>query len=201
MYPETDIPPVQIKEDFVSKLKTNMPEFPEQKMQRFMKEYKINPKLAKQVLDSEYAELFEVIVEESGVLPTTVAVFLTEALKALKREGVPIETVKMEKMKEMFVHIGSGKLTREAAPEVFSWLSQHQDGSVEEAVSAIGLKMLSKEEIETIVDRVINGNKSLVERQSGNAFGAIMGLVMKEVRGKANAEIVAEIVKERLKVR
>jgi glutamyl-tRNA(Gln) amidotransferase subunit E len=198
MYPETDIPPVQIKEDFVSELKTNMPEFPEQKMQRFMKEYKINPKLAKQVLDSEHAELFEVIVEESGVLPTTVAVFLTEALKALKREGLPIETVKMEKIREIFVHIGSGKLTKEAAPEVFSWLSQHQGRSVEEAVSTIGLKMLSKEEIKTIADRVIKANKGLVERQSGNVFGAVMGLVMKEVRGKANAEIVAEVVKEKL---
>jgi glutamyl-tRNA(Gln) amidotransferase subunit E len=198
MYPETDIPPIQITEDYVRKVSLHMPENPEQKLERLIKVYKLNQKLAKQIFDSEYGELFETIVKESNVSPTTVAAFMTETTKALKRDGVSVEKVSEDQIREIFKAVSSGGLTKEAIPEIVSWLSRHEDSTVENAIDRIGLKMLSSEELEKIVDSVIERNRSLIEERGANAFGPLIGMVMKEVRGKANAALVSELVKKRL---
>jgi glutamyl-tRNA(Gln) amidotransferase subunit E len=198
MYPETDIPPVQITAEILQKVKAGLPELPKQKLERLMKDYGLNQKLASQILDSEYGEMFEAIVKESKVSPTTVAAFLTETLKALKRDGVHVEKVSENQLKEIFKGVGSGELAKEALPEIVSWLAKNEGKSLREALCSLGLRILSKEEIEKIIDEIIEANKELVEKMGRNAFGAVMGMVMKKVRGKANAELVNEIVKRKL---
>jgi glutamyl-tRNA(Gln) amidotransferase subunit E len=198
MYPETDIPPIQITEDYVGRVSLRLPELPEQKLERLTKTYELNQKLAKQILDSEYGELFETIVKESKVSPTTVAAFMTETAKALKRDGVRVEKVSDNQIREVFRAVGSGRLTKEAVPEIVSWLSQHENSTVDDAINDIGLKMLSSEELEKIVDSLIERNRTLIQEWRANAFGPLIGIVMKEVRGKANAASVSELVKKRL---
>jgi glutamyl-tRNA(Gln) amidotransferase subunit E len=198
MYPETDIPPTQITEDYLRKISLQLSELPEQKLERLTKAYKLNQKLAKQILDSEYGELFETIVKESNVSPTTVAAFMTETAKALKRDGVSIEKVPENQIREIFRAVGSERLTKEAIPKIMTWLSQHEDSTVNNAMESIGLKMLSNEELDKIVDSIIERNKGLVEERGAKAFGSLVGIVMKEVRGKANAALVSELVKKRL---
>jgi len=198
MYPETDIPPTQITEDYTKRASLLLPELPEQKLERLMKDYGLNQKLAKQILDSEYSELFETIIKESDVSPITVAAFLTETLRALKRDGVQIEKVSENKMREIFRSISSGELTKEALPEIFSWLSKHEDESIQEAINGLGLKITSKEELEKIVDAIIEANKGLVEERGAKTFGILMGMVMKEVRGKASTTLVSELLKKKL---
>jgi glutamyl-tRNA(Gln) amidotransferase subunit E len=198
MYPETDIPPIQIAEDYVRRVSLRLPELPEQKLERLTKTYNLNQKLAKQILDSEYGELFETTVKESNVSPTTVAAFMTETTKALKRDGVRVEKVSDNQIREVFRAVGSGRLTKEAVPEIVSWLSQHENSTVNDAINKIGLKMLSSEELEKIVDSLIERNRSLIQERRANAFGPLIGMIMKEVRGKANAASVSELVKKRL---
>jgi glutamyl-tRNA(Gln) amidotransferase subunit E len=198
MYPETDIPPIQITEEYIRKVSLRLPELPEQKLERLTKAYKLNQKLAKQILDSEYGELFETIVNESNVSPTTVAAFMTETAKALKRDGVLLEKVSAKQIREVFRAVGSGRLTKEAVSEIISWLTQHGDNTVDDAINKIGLKMLSNEELEKIVDSIIERNKTLIQERGENAFGPLIGMVMKEVRGKAIAALVSELVKKKL---
>ena len=198
MYPETDIPPIQLTEEHINKIRQYLPELPEQQLQRLMREYGLNQKLAKQLMDSEYAELFETIVKESQVSPTTVAAFLTETLKALKRDGAPVEKLSENKIIKVFKALGAGELTKEALPEVVVWLSKNEDKTVNDAVKSLGLEVLSKEELEKIIERIISQNAALVKKSADKAFGLVMGMVMKEVRGKANADLVGKIIKEKL---
>jgi len=198
MYPETDIPPIPLTEDFINKIRQCLPELPEQKLQRLMREYSLNQKLAQQLMDSEYTELFEIIAKESQVSPTTIAAFLTETLKALKREGTPVERLSEERIREIFKALGNGEITKEALPEIADWLAKNEEKTVREAIESLGLKVMSREELEKLVDKVISQNMSLIEKSGAKAFGPIMGMVMKEVRGKANAEIVGEIIKRKL---
>jgi glutamyl-tRNA(Gln) amidotransferase subunit E len=199
MYPETDIPPTLITNEFVERVRLNLPESAEKKVQRLTKQYGLNEKLAKQTVDSEYNTLFDVIVKESSVSATTVAVFLTETLKSLKRDGAQMENVSDEQLKEIFRFIGSGALAKEAVSDVFTWLSKNEGSSLRDAMDALGLKMFSREELEKIIDRVISANKPSVEKQGKNAFGMLMGLVMKEVRGKASTDLVSQLIREKLK--
>jgi glutamyl-tRNA(Gln) amidotransferase subunit E len=198
MYPETDIPPIQLTEEYVNSIRQHLPELPEQRLQRLMRDYGLNQKLAQQLMDSEYLELFEEIAKENRIPPTTIAAFLTETLKALKREGTPVERLTDNHIREIFKALRDGEITKEAIPEIASWLAKNENRTVKEAVESLGLKVLSRDELEKIVDQIMSRNKSLIERNGQKAFGPIMGMVMKEVRGRANAEVVGEIINRKL---
>jgi len=198
MYPETDVPPIQLTREYLEKLRGRLPELPEQKMRRLMKEYRLNRKLAKQILDSEYGDLFEAVAKETGVSPTVIAVALTETLKALKREGINVEAVTDEQFRELFGLIGSGKTTKEAIPEIITWLSKHEGATAKEAIESLGMAMISQKELEEMIDDLIERNKSLIEERGKDAFGSLMGMVMKKVRGRVKAELVSGILKKRL---
>ena len=199
MYPETDVPPIQITGSYLERLRTRLPELPEQKFERLMKSFGLNQKLAKQVMDSEYALLFEGLVKETKVSPTVIAAVLTETFKGLKREGVEVENVSDQQISELFRLIASGQTVKEAVPDIVSWLAKHAGASVTEALKSLGLGMLSESELEKLIDELIRENSSFVEKGGEGSFGTLMGLVMKKVRGKANAELVASVLKKKLK--
>ena len=198
MYPETDIPPTPITDEFVRKVRSNLPEPTEKKVARLIKQYGLNEKLAKQLPDSEYNLLFEEIMK-TGVQASTAAAFLTETVKALKREGIQIENVNEDQIKAIFKAVGLGELAKEAIADVFSWLSKNEGKSIHDAVDGLGLKMYNEADLAPIVDRIVDANKQTVERLGKNAYGMLMGAVMKEVRGKANPEVVAKLLQGRLK--
>ena len=198
MYPETDVPPIRISQDYIKELKSKLPELPEQKLERLMKDYGLNRKLASQVLDSEYCELFEEIVKETGVTSTLVAATLTETMKALKRDGIEVWRVSDERLLELFKFVGAGKLAKEAIPDVITWLSKNEDKNVEDAIKSLGLSMLSEEEIRRIVKETVEKNMELVKQRGKGAFGPLMGIIMRNYRGKVDAEKVSKLLKEHL---
>jgi glutamyl-tRNA(Gln) amidotransferase subunit E len=199
MYPETDIPPVQISQDYVDKIRSHLPELPEQKLERLRKEYRLNDKLARQVLNSEYSELFEDVVKQSKVAPTTVAAFMTETVKALKRDGVAVEKVSDKQLNNIFKLVGDGKLAKEAISEVFTWLSKNEDRTIEQAIRDLGLQAISQAELEKLVTKMVEENRELIKKQGESSFGALMGKVMNSLRGRADAALVSKMLKEKLK--
>ncbi len=199
MYPETDIPPQTITQKIVEKVRANLPEPADKKLARLIKQYGLNDKLAKQLIDSEYNSLFETTVKESGVAASTVAAFLTETLKALKREGIQLENVSDEQIRYIFLAVGSGELAKEAMVAVFGWLSKNEGKCLQDAVDALGLKMFTEEDLAPIIARIVAANRQQIEKLSKNSFGMLMGAAMKEVRGKANPELVSRLLRERLK--
>ena len=199
MYPETDIPLTHITEDNIKKISSRLPELPEQKLGRLMKEHRLNQKLARQIIDSENSELFETIVKESSVSPTTVAAFLTETLRALKRDGVEVDKVSENQIHQIFKSISAGKLTKEAVSDVVVWLSQHEDKSVEEAINNLGLKIVSESELRTFIEKVIADNEKLIKERGESSFGILMGIVMKSMRGKIDVVLVSKVLKEKLR--
>jgi len=199
MYPETDIPPIQITEEYIGKISSQLPEMPEQKLERLMGEHGLNQKLARQVLDSEYSELFESIVEQGKVSPTTVAAFLTETLKALKRDGVRVDKVSESQIREIFNEISARELTKEAMPDVTIWLSSHENKGVQDAIKSLGLNVISENELRAFVEKVIEDNRSLIRERGENGFGVFMGIIMKELRGKVDTALVSRVLREKLK--
>ena len=199
MYPETDVPPIQLGEEYVKKLRAYLPELPEQKMRRLTEEYGLNLKLVRQILDSEYIDLFEKLAQETKVSPTVIAVALTETMKALRRDGVEVERVSDEQLRELFRLVDAGETAKEAIPEVITWLSKHEGATAKEAVETLGLTMIAQEELEKMIDSLMRENRSLIEERKEGAFGSLMGMVMKKTRGRVKAEWVSETLKKRLK--
>jgi glutamyl-tRNA(Gln) amidotransferase subunit E len=199
MYPETDIPPVQITSERMNKIRSNLPEMPEKRLERLQKEYKLNEKLAKQVLNSEYSELFETIVKESKVSSTTVAAFMTETLIALKREGIALEKVSDDDLRAMFRLMGDGKIAKEATTDVVSWLSKHGDKTIQDAVKELGIQSIRKDELNKLITRIVEENKKIIKERGEDSFGALMGIAMSTLRGKADAALVSRILREKVR--
>jgi glutamyl-tRNA(Gln) amidotransferase subunit E len=199
MYPETDIPPQPITSELVAVVRENLPESADKKTARLIKQYGLNDKLAKQLLDSEYLEGFEEAAQKSGVAASTVAAFLTETVKSLKRDGIQIENVSDDQIRAIFAAVGSGELAKEAIADVFSWLAKNEGKTVQDAVTALGLKMFTEADLAPVIERIIAANKPQIEKLGKNAFGMLMGAAMKELRGKANPELVGKLLRERLK--
>jgi glutamyl-tRNA(Gln) amidotransferase subunit E len=199
MYPETDIPAQPITDEFVEKVRSHLPEPADKKFARLIKQYGLNEKLAKQLIDSEYILLFEETAKTSGVATSTIAAFLTETVKALKRENIQTQNVTDDQISRIFKSVGSGELAKEALSDVFSWLSKNENKTVQDAVVALGLKMFTETDLAPIIDRIIIANKQQIKKLGKNAQGMLMGAAMKEVRGKANPELVSRLLRERLK--
>ena len=197
MYPETDIPPIKITSERVDRIRAEIPELPEDIVVRLIKQYGINRKLAIQLMDLDYVDFFESI-SKSGVSPTFVAACLTETLRSLKREGVKIENVSATKLMEVFELIGSNFVAKESFPEIVKCLAENESFDAKSAVEHLGLKMLSVNDLDKIIDDVIKDGASLIKDKGVGAVGALMGIVMSKVRGKADAKIVAERVKEKV---
>ncbi len=198
MYPETDIHPILIKGDLIENLQRHLPEPPGERMHRLVRDDGLNEKLAKQVLASELYGLYRTIIEETGVSATLVAVVLTETLKALKRDGVHVGNLSSAQLLKVFHYVSSGDIAKEGISDIIAWLSTHSKATVDEAVDALGLGMLSRKQLVQIADKLIEENRDLLVQRKNKAFGILMGLAMKKVRGKAKAELVTEILKERL---
>lgn len=199
MYPETDIPPVEVTEDYITKINSQLPELPEQKFQRLLTEYKLNRKLARQVLNSKYSQLFETIIRESTVSPTTVAVFLTETLKSLKRDGAQVDKLSESQIRDIFHQLSSGELTKEALSEVTVWLSRHREKSIQQAIESLGLKVISEKKLRRFIEGIIKDNQDLIQERGENSFGTLMGVIMKEMRGRVDAALASQVLKEKLK--
>ena len=198
MYPETDVPPIQLTKEYLDELAGRLPELPEQLMKRLMTKYKLNRKLAKQILDSEYLELFESLAGETKVSETVIAVAFTETVKALERDGVNVEAITDEQFREMFRLIGSGKTVKESIPEILTWLAENEDATVKAALESLGLSMMSRKELEELVNDVIDKNSEFIELRGKNAFGSLMGIIMKKARGRVKAKLVNEMLKSKL---
>ncbi|PDM26976.1 Glu-tRNA(Gln) amidotransferase GatDE subunit E [Candidatus Bathyarchaeota archaeon B24-2] len=198
MYPETDVPPIRVTEDLIERLRKALPEKPEALLQRLMAEYGLNQKLSRQLMDSEYLDLFERIVKEVKVSPTLVAVTLTETLRSLKRDGLDVASIRDDKLTEVFKLVGSGVTAKESIPEILAWLSKNPDKSALDAVKALNLERLPEEELRRIVDEAIEDSLQLIKERGLGAFGPLMGRVMSKVRGRADAKTVSAMIKERI---
>jgi glutamyl-tRNA(Gln) amidotransferase subunit E len=81
---------------------------------------------------------------------------------------------------------------------VITWLSKNENKQIHEAVKELGIASVSENELEKLLNGIIEKNKELIEKRGEASFGALMGVAMKELRGKADAELVSKILKRKI---
>ncbi|MQY83036.1 Glu-tRNA(Gln) amidotransferase subunit GatE [archaeon] len=196
MYPETDMPPIVVSSERIARLRANLPEMPEAKLKRFTTDYGINEKLARQVINSDYTQLFEEMTGEGLADPVQLAVTLTEDFRGLQRDGVEIDNISDALIRGTFRFLKAGKTAKESLPQIFKWLAENPDGSPADALKALGLGMLSGDELRSMVEAKVSENREMVERMGDRAIGPLMGMMMGEVRGRAEARDVQALLRE-----
>jgi len=83
--------------------------------------------------------------------------------------------------------------------DVFVWLSKHEGESSQKAISALGLETISEKELKALIDKIVEENEKLIKERGEGSFGILMGVIMKNLRGKTDATQVSKLLKEKLK--
>jgi len=195
MYVETDIPPIPIEENRLKKIMKQLPELPEQKYKRFIRNYKLSNELAKRMSLSERAELFEEIVKKYGAPPVVVATTLEEVPVSLRREGAPVENIPNEAFRDVVQLVSNGELAREAIPDVLRHVAK-SGATVQDAIQQLGLKRMTRHEVLNLVSLAIRENRKLIDERGDAAAKPLMGIIMEKARGRADGKTVHELLEQ-----
>jgi glutamyl-tRNA(Gln) amidotransferase subunit E len=194
MYPETDILPISIDDKKLRQIKRDLPELLEDRIMRFVLKHKISQDLARQVVHSGKSDLFEYGLGMK-IDPTLLAWFLTSALSHVKtKDNAPIEKITDSKLKDVLKILKERKMTRESVLELLKELAFHPDKDTKELVM---VETVSDASLQKIIKNVIIQNKDVLKKH--NPEKILMGLVMREVRGKIPGNEVAKALAKELK--
>ncbi len=192
MYPETDVPPVEPDPSEIEP-----PELLTERVERYQREFGLGSGLAEQVAYGRHMSTFEAAVER-GVDPTTAATTLESTLTELRRDGVAVENLTDEVVLAVLELVEDGELAKEGIGPVLTELAADPSLSAEEAIEAAGLSGVDREAVRETVVEVIERNEAQVEAEGMGAFSGLMGECMGALRGKADGEVVSELLREEI---
>ena len=202
-FPDPDLLPLELKNDFIEKIKSEIPELPDEKKKRFIDKFNLSPYEANiLVSDKETSEYFEKVIKNSDVKLATN--WITGELFALLNEkdlGITQSPISAENLSKLINLIKDGTISGKIAKTVFE-LMANGDKDPQKIVEEKGLKQESDFKVlESLIEKVIAENPDKVkEYKSGKEklFGFFVGQAMKASDGKANPKLVNDILKKKL---
>lgn len=203
-FPEPDLVPVIVSEEWIEEIKKSLPELPEEKRDRFIKQYGL-PKYDAEVLTSskELAEYYERCAKFTDDYKSASNWIMVEVLKILNDKQIDITDfkVKPEFLANIINMVNDGKINQTTAKKVLEEISETGEDP-KSLIERKGLAQISDEKfIEDAVLKVLESNRENVERYfagKDKLFGYFVGEVMKLTKGKANPKIVNEILRKKL---
>jgi len=199
MYPETDIPPVIISNDELENAKKNIPKSWDESLLELQKKYELNPQLSEQIFDSRYIELFEKIVGKIKINPTFVASILCSSITNLERSGLNSKLLKNEDIEKSFQLLDSGDIAKESIEIIFESIMAGKSQSTLDAMKNASIKVVKESDVEEIIKKIVENNQEIIKNQKERAVGPLMGIAMKELRGKASGELVNNLLLKNIK--
>ena len=203
-FPEPDLPPVVLSQEYIQDIRDHLPELGEAKRRRYAQQYQL-PDYDCQMVTSHpaLAQFFEELVE-LGTPPKQGANWIMgEVLGALSARSLSPEglTITPKTLARLIQLVGEGKLNRNTAVKVFEAVFD-TDGDVDEYVAAHGLEQVQDVElVENTVAQVLEENpQSVADWRGGKekAFGFLVGQTMRKLQGKADPQTVRRVLLERL---
>ncbi|MBI2642798.1 MAG: Glu-tRNA(Gln) amidotransferase subunit GatE [Nitrosarchaeum sp.] len=199
MYPETDIPPIIITKKELEDAKKNIPKSWDESLNEIQKKYDLNLQLTEQVFDSAYLEIFEKICEKTSIVPTFIASILCSTITNLERNGLNAQLLRNDEIVKTFEFLTKGKITKESIEIIFENIMSGKSKTIEDAIKNTSIETVSKEEFEKVIENIIINNKEIIQNQKERAVSPLMGIAMKELRGKVSGEMVNSLLLEKIK--
>jgi len=199
MYPETDIPPIIVTEKELSDAEKNIPKLWDDAIKEIEIKYKMNKQLSEQIFDSKYIELFEKIIENIKTNPTFVASILCSTITNLERKGLNSNLLKNQEIFKLFELLDKGKIAKETIEIILENIMSNKSQNVEEAMKNTSIESIKNEDLDQIIQNIVDKNQEIIKNQKERAIGPLMGIAMKELRGKASGEIINNLLLENIK--
>jgi aspartyl-tRNA(Asn)/glutamyl-tRNA(Gln) amidotransferase subunit B len=203
-FPEPDLPPLKVTEEWIEDLKRDLPELPNQRKWRFIEQYGLPPDDAATLTATRLlADYYESVARQSGDPRASANWILSELTGLTKAAGVEVAacSVTPEKLAGLIRLIAdgtiSGKIAKTVLEEMFT-----SGKTAEDVVREKGLVQISDaSQLESVIRRVMGANPKHVEDYRAGKeklFGFFVGQVMKETQGKANPQLVNELLRKLL---
>jgi aspartyl-tRNA(Asn)/glutamyl-tRNA(Gln) amidotransferase subunit B len=203
-FPEPDLVPLQISDEWLERVKANMPELPSDRRKRFVGAYGLREYDAQVLTQTRpMAEYFEKVATVSGDPKLAANWTIGDLAGMLKADGKDIESspLEAERLGELVGLVAKGELTGKLAKEILPKMYSTQD-TARAIMEREGLKAMSDTgELEAIIDTIIAASPKQVEQYKGGkttVIGFFVGQVMKQTRGQANPATVTEILQKKL---
>jgi aspartyl-tRNA(Asn)/glutamyl-tRNA(Gln) amidotransferase subunit B len=203
-FPEPDLLPVVISQEWLEELRNEIPELPEARRRRFVEEFELDDESAVLLTQSRgFADYFEKAVSN---YPHPVALsnwMAGDLTRDLKRDNLDISEcpVSPENLAALVKLVDEGKISGKIAKDVFSKMFETGDEPAQ-IISREGLKQISSaDQLTGIVAAILEANPDKVrEYRSGKVglIGFFVGQVMRETKGQANPQMVNQLLRERL---
>jgi aspartyl-tRNA(Asn)/glutamyl-tRNA(Gln) amidotransferase subunit B len=207
-FPEPDLLPVQVSEEFIASVRAELPELPVQKVQRFRTQFGLGAYDAAQLAASrELADYFEEAAGVAGDAKTAANWVLSELLARLNRDGLEVTAspVPAASLGALIARIHDSTISGKIAKTVFEamWAGEGEPDAI---IDARGLRQVADSgAIAQLVDAALAANTGQVEQYRATPadkrqrmFGFFVGQVMKASQGKANPQQVNDLLRERL---
>ena len=202
-FPDPDLLPLEIEDKWIEEIKSTIPELPDQKKNRFIKDYNLSEYDAGVIVsDKATSDYYEKVVKNRS--PKLVTTWVTsELFSILNKKNLTIDEspVSHDKLGELIDNIESGKVSNRLAKDIFEEMCE-TGKSPSDIISEKGLSQISDEgELEKLVNDVLSAKRENVEKYKNGKdklFGFFVGEAMKLSKGKANPKILNELLKSKL---
>ncbi|MDY3105676.1 Asp-tRNA(Asn)/Glu-tRNA(Gln) amidotransferase subunit GatB [Fenollaria sp.] len=202
--PDGDIPPMDISDEMIDAVRKEMPELPDEKVSRLMKDYGISKDDAKTLsLDVSLANYYEELAKKVDDNALALNWLLGDVLRRLKEDNKSIDQMPfaIEDLEKLLTLVKTNKINNNAGKKVLQEMFKAPEDP-EAIVKRLGLVQVTDEgAIEAVVDKVLEANPQSIEdfkNGKSRAFGFLVGQVMKEMKGKGNPQIINELLNKKL---
>ncbi len=202
--PDGDIPPMDISDEMIDAVRKEMPELPDEKVSRLMKDYGISKDDAKTLsLDVSLANYYEELAKKVGDNALALNWLLGDVLRRLKEDNKSVDQMPfaIEDLEKLLTLVKTNKINNNAGKKVLQEMFKAPEDP-ESIVKRLGLVQVTDEgAIEAVVDKVLEANPQSIEdfkNGKSRAFGFLVGQVMKEMKGKGNPQIINELLNKKL---
>jgi glutamyl-tRNA(Gln) amidotransferase subunit E len=200
MYPETDVPSFKITDDLLISLKEKVPKSWNETILSIAKKYQLNKNLAEKIFDSIYFEIFETLTGLTKISPSFIASKLTEDILNLERQGYDSNILNNDVILDIFKRLDTGLIAKESINLIFEKLMSKTTKNVDESIKVLGIKSISDEELEKIVDKIIEDNILIIQEKRMEATSTLMGKCMTVLRGKVNGKKIYDLINNKLHI-
>ncbi|MEW6732574.1 MAG: Asp-tRNA(Asn)/Glu-tRNA(Gln) amidotransferase subunit GatB [Acidobacteriota bacterium] len=203
-FPEPDLPPLVVASEWIEKVAEELPELPETRRARFQQDYGLSMDESMLLTQSrEMADYYEAVGRASESPKAAANWILSELLRELKNDNIEITQcqVKPTDLGALIKLINNNTISGKIAKDVFEQMFR-TGKPPQQLIKELGLEQISdSSQIQTAVAQAIADNPKQVEQYcqgKQTLFGFFVGQVMKATRGKANPQMVNELLKQML---
>jgi glutamyl-tRNA(Gln) amidotransferase subunit E len=197
MYPETDVRPILNNEEVLESIRLNLPEMPEAMVARFVKDFGISKEQAEVLVREGHEDEFELLASGFGNAQVVARIYLN-TYPELEKQGLNPSSLSLETMKDVLTNLKSGAFAKEAVPQILASVLESGHG-IARAVETLGIETVDMDAVRAVCDRIVKSREKFIRERGESSLGPLMGIVMKELRGKVDGKIISEILSERMK--